>query len=63
MVAASESLAFEDAARLRDLYTLIDELVSRHGRIAPEIMRDDAVLIHALPGEETATLISIRTGA
>jgi DNA polymerase III subunit epsilon len=62
MVSASEALAFEDAARLRDLYSLIDELVTRQGRIAPEIMRDDAVLVHAVPDSGNITLLSIKNG-
>ncbi|TDI73544.1 MAG: DEDD exonuclease domain-containing protein [Bacteroidetes bacterium] len=62
MSIAAESLAFEDAVRLRDLYALIDDLVSRHGRVAPEIMRDDAILIYTPHDEDSLTLISIRHG-
>ena len=62
MESAAASLAFEDAARLRDLHVLIEGLLERHGRIAPEIFGDDAIILHRAVDEETVTAIAIRSG-
>ena len=62
MESAAASLAFEDAARLRDLHVLIEGLLERHGRIAPEIFGDDAIILHRAADEETVTAIAIRSG-
>ena len=62
MESAAASLAFEDAARLRDLHVLIEGLLDRHGRIAPEIFGDDAIILHRAADEETVTAIAIRSG-
>jgi len=62
MESAAESLAFEDAAELRDLHELIEGLVERNGRIAPEIYADDAVVVQINSVTTGYTIIAIRSG-
>lgn len=62
MQSASERLAFEEAARLRDLYDLIDGFVSRSSRVANRIFHHDAVLWHEDPSTERREILCIRHG-
>ena len=62
MLAASEDLAFEQAAKSRDAYELIEGLRRKQGCIATRIFDDDAVIMHDDPSTDTRELLVIRCG-
>lgn len=62
MLSASDELAFEQAARSRDAYELLDSLRTKQGCIARRILDDDAAVLHRDDQNRTRDVLLIRSG-
>lgn len=62
MLDASAELAFEEAARLRDLLNVIEMRMLKGGNIAARIFEDDAVVLHSDPEAGIRDVLIIRSG-
>lgn len=62
MLSASDELAFEQAARSRDSYELLDSLRTKRGCIARRILDDDAAVLHCDDQNRTRDVLLIRSG-
>jgi DNA polymerase III subunit epsilon len=62
MQSASERLAFEEAARLRDMHDLIDGFVLSTSHVADRIFHHDIVLWHSDPTTERREIMFVRHG-
>ncbi len=59
---ASAELAFEEAARIRDLLNAIEMRMVKGGNIAARIFEDDAVVLHTDPDAGIRDILIIRSG-